>query len=142
MDRLAWDLGDPTGAFMPPDSAESAVADSIFGFPLEGAHPMKGPMTTQSLKALAGTEALPWRGDREDLPAFNGAFPSLLGRSAPLSATDMQLFQDFVFSVGYPPNPFRELDGSLPPEPGPSQAPRVKLGDGRVVQVDVASHLS
>ena len=118
MDNLAWDLGDPGGAYGPPDPLMSAAMDSIFGFPLEGAHPMKGPMTTQSLKSLPGTERFHWRGDREDLPAFNGAFPSLLGRSAPLTGTEMQQFEDFVFSVRYPPNPFRELDGSLPPALG------------------------
>lgn len=115
MDNLAWDLGDPTGAFAPPPAEQAAESDSIFGQPLSGFHPMKGPMTTQSMKGLPGTEALHWRGDRADLAAFNGAFESLLGRSAPLSGSEFQQFEEFINSLQYPPNPFRDLNGALPP---------------------------
>jgi hypothetical protein len=75
---------------------------------------MKGPMATQSLKGLSGTEPLHWRGDKATLADFNGAFTSLLGADAQLGPGEMALFESFVFSMRYPPNPFRELDGSLP----------------------------
>jgi YVTN family beta-propeller protein len=108
MDNLAWDLGDPTGEMTPPPPA----ADPLNQIP--DFHPMKGPMTTQSLQGLSGTEPLHWRGDREQLSDFNGAFTSLLGADAELDPGEMALFESFVFSLRYPPNPFRELDGSLP----------------------------
>ncbi len=44
---------------------------------------------------------------------FNVAFESLLGRSGPLSAADMQAFTDFALTISYPPNPIRALDNSL-----------------------------
>ena len=70
-----------------------------------------------------GTGPLHWRGDRsaassggsaddtaESFKTFNVAFPGLLGRAAPLSASDMQAFTDYVLTLAYPPNPFRPLD--------------------------------
>jgi YVTN family beta-propeller protein len=105
MDGIAWDLGDPTGVFVDPDS----------GTALGGFHPMKGPMTTQTLQALGGTEPLHWRGDRDGFQDFNGAFMSLMGRSSTLTGTQMQQFEDFVLSIAFPPNPARDLDdGYLP----------------------------
>jgi YVTN family beta-propeller protein len=107
MDQIAWDLGDPQGDFVPN------------GF--NGFHPMKGPLVTQSLKSLEGTEPLHWRGDRASLAAFSPAFVSLMGRSSEPSAAEFQTFEDFVFSLRYPPNPHRSLDGTLPnPPAGPS----------------------
>src|SRR5262249_50862442 len=61
-DGLAWDSGDPdkdeivnTGAFtLPPEP---------FGV-TRNFRPMKGPMTTQSLRGLANHGAMHWRGDR------------------------------------------------------------------------------
>ncbi|MGH2571377.1 MAG: hypothetical protein ACRDGR_09135 [bacterium] len=99
MDNIAWDLGDPTGVFIP-------------NFPLQGFHPMKGPMATQSLKGLTGSEPFHWRGDRDDFQAFNPAFVSLMGRATPLSAGDMQAFEHFVMTMQYPPSPNRNLDGT------------------------------
>lgn len=108
MDGLAWDLGDPEGEVVFPDFAG-----------LSGFHPMKGPMVTQSLKALEGTEPFHWRGDRRDLSEFNPAFVGLMGRTTELTAEEFALFQDFVFAMRYPPNPRRALDGNpLYPEDG------------------------
>jgi YVTN family beta-propeller protein len=107
VDDIAWDLGDPQGAFLPPP--EGAEDDSLVGF-----HPMKGPMTTQTMKGLEGQEPLHWRGDRETLSDFNGAFVSLLGRASALSGSQLQLFEDFTFSMIHAANPNLELDGSLP----------------------------
>jgi hypothetical protein len=113
MDNIAWDLGDPLGEFIPPDGP---------GF--SGFHPMKGPMMTQSLKGLPGTQPFHWRGDRGSLFAFNPAFVSLQGAPDPLPADEFQFFEDFVFSMRYPPNPFRNLDGSLPDPPSGPNATR------------------
>ena len=112
MDGLAWDLGDPTGPMTPAPQPQSG--------PL---HPMKGPLMTQALKSLNGTLPLHWRGDRADVESFNGAFVSLQGRPDTLSAGDMAFFKTFVTSVMYPPNPNRNLDGSLP-NPGSSPDPQ------------------
>lgn len=107
MDNIAWDLGDPT--------ASSTIPVPPGQLPLlPRFHPMKGPMTTQSLKGLATTEPLHWRGDRAGFVDFSPAFVGLMGRSAPLSSGDFQLFDDFIMSIRYPANPFRLLNGSLP----------------------------
>ncbi len=103
MDNIAWDLGNPLGEFIPPQ------------FPgLQGFHPMKGPMTTQSLKGLGGTEPLHWRGDRADLAEFNPAFPNLMGAPQELTPGQFAEFEAFVMAMRYPPNPNRLLDGALP----------------------------
>ena len=108
MDNLSWDLGDPTASGMVP--VPPGQLPSLPPF-----HPMKGPMTTQSLKGLTNTEPLHWRGDRADFAAFNPAFVGLMGRAFELSGSEMTDFANFVFSMRYPPNPNRGLDGSLPP---------------------------
>ena len=76
-------------------------------------HPMKGPMTTQTLKGLQGQDPLHWRGDRGTFTHFNGAFATLLGGSL-LSTDDMNLFRDFINTILYAPNPNQRLDRSLP----------------------------
>lgn len=112
MDNISWDLGDPLGDFIPPPQQ--------FG---NGFHPMKGPMATQSLKGLETLAPLHWRGDRPDLGAFNPAFVALLGRSNELTASEFADLEAFLFSLSYPPNPLRNLDGSLPnPGSGPNPA--------------------
>ena len=108
VDGLAWDLGDPTAAAMIPVPPGQSPGLPAF-------HPMKGPMTTQSLKSLSGTEPLHWRGDRSAFGDFNPAFVSLLGAPSQLSPGDMTLFTQFMFSARYSSNPFRLLDGNLPP---------------------------
>jgi YVTN family beta-propeller protein len=105
-DGLGWDLGDPQG-----------------DMPITGprAHPMKGPMTTQSLRGIIGTEPLHWRGDRAALSNFNPAFQSLLGGPRQLTATEMSAFTAFVQTLTYPPNPIENLDRTLPnPASGPN----------------------
>ncbi|MFN8643750.1 MAG: hypothetical protein U0802_19605 [Candidatus Binatia bacterium] len=125
-DSLAWDLGNP----------DDTVLTNQNPIRLPGGnpnfHPMKGPMTTQSLRGMANHGPMHWRGDRtggldepsaqpdggafdEDLAfkKFNVAFVGLLGRSAQLSTTEMQQFTDFILQETYPPNPIRNLDNSL-----------------------------
>ncbi|MDQ6859736.1 MAG: beta-propeller fold lactonase family protein, partial [Verrucomicrobiota bacterium] len=108
-DRLAWDLGDPGGQMQTVTALTSAVRQpSQFQM-----HPMKGPMTTQTLKGLKGLSPLHWRGDRGDFTAFNGAFDSLLGGSQ-LSTADMNAFRDFAETMNLPPNPNQQLDRTMP----------------------------
>jgi hypothetical protein len=104
-DNLPWDLGDPSGPFVPPPSPNP--------FFLEGFDPEKGPMQTQTLRGMTATEPLHWRGDREDLSAFKPAFLSLLGRPAAFPDSEMAAFNAFTMPIAYPPNPNRFLNDSL-----------------------------
>jgi YVTN family beta-propeller protein len=98
-DNIAWDLGNPLGAMVP--SLQLATRQ---------VHPMKGPMTTQSLRGLADTSPFHWRADRLDFTRFNPAFMSLLGAPDSLTTADMQKYNDFIMTVTYPPNPNQRLD--------------------------------
>jgi len=113
-DGLGWDLGDPTGSFVPYGQVDWLTFFIETSPPTKGFHPMKGPMVTQTLRGLAGTEPFHWRGDRRDFAHFNGAFVSLMGTAEPLSTSDMGLFVDFAMSIRMPPNPYRTLDDGLP----------------------------
>lgn len=109
MDLLAWDLGDPQGNLETNRSVIPIVQQtntSVF-------HPMKGPMTTQTLRGLNGLDPLHWRGDRTNFTHFNGAFASLLGGSA-LSPADMDAYRDFINTIRFEPNPNQNLDRTLP----------------------------
>lgn len=64
-------------------------------------HPMKGPMTTQTLKGSKNLDPFHWRGDRSGFNAFNPAFSTLLG-GAQLSAADMDAFREFVETMSRP----------------------------------------
>jgi YVTN family beta-propeller protein len=157
-DSLAWDLGDPdhdetpnTGPFRLDENAGFFLSRAIAIDPKTGQlqlldnpvnphfRPMKGPMTTQSLRGMANHGSMHWRGDRtggnddnllpnagpnvqpnggsfnEDVAfrKFNVAFVGLNGRHEPLSDEDMQKFTDFMLEATYPPNPIRNLDNSL-----------------------------
>jgi YVTN family beta-propeller protein len=118
-DGIAWDLGDPQGAMQ---TVPNPVLGP-FGFGPSVFHPMKGPMTTQSLRGILGTEPLHWRGDRAQLSSFNPAFMSLLGGPRQLATDEMADFRAFIQSLTYPPNPNENLDRTLPnPATGPSAA--------------------
>jgi DNA-binding beta-propeller fold protein YncE len=124
-DSLAWDLGNPDDevvnnplpfriGVLPP------VASKDF-------HPLKGPMTTQSLRGMANHGSMHWRGDRTGgndpdsdvfdefraFEKFNPAFVGLIGRETELTEADMQSFTEFVLTITYPPNPIRNLDQTL-----------------------------
>jgi hypothetical protein len=89
-------------------------------------HPMKGPMTTQTLRGMRNHGAMHWRGDRahgffgtdafDPELSFNNfvvAFDGLIGRSTVPDLPTMQRFTDFQLEVQLPPNPVRNLDNSL-----------------------------
>ena len=140
-DELAWDLGNPdevvTKNPIPQnlgDSITIALGKTLFGFRgnINGTgqpddfHPMKGPMTTQTLRGLRESGAQHWRGDRStgvfgvdatdsalSFDNFIVAFPGLVGSPAQPSAAQMQSFTGFQLQVIAPPNPVRNLDNSL-----------------------------
>jgi DNA-binding beta-propeller fold protein YncE len=132
-DELAWDLGNPD------DLVTSNPIPIRLGFaalntqPLINGtgvvtdfHPMKGPMTTQTLRGMRNHGAMHWRGDRahgffgtdafDPELSFNNfvvAFDGLIGRSTLPDLTTMQRFTNFQLEVQLPPNPVRNLDNSL-----------------------------
>lgn len=122
-DGLAWDLGEPDAEVVPipnvfiPSSRPASPAQF---------HPMKGPMTTQSMRGLRGHGPMHWRGDRTGanrigdetleeaaFKEFNAAFDAFAALEAELDPDDMQSFTDFSMELTYPPNPLREFDNSL-----------------------------
>lgn len=113
-DHLVWDLGDPSGATKPLTGQNVGAGIPGLGVNPLPHHPMKGPMSTQTLQDIIGHEPLHWRGDRDGLEEFNGAFIGLQGDDANLTPAQMQEFEDFLATIAIPPNPFRNLDNSLP----------------------------
>jgi YVTN family beta-propeller protein len=115
MDMLAWDLGDPSGSLatnrMKVAGSQTVTPGGSFSDVVS--HPMKGPMTTQTLRGLKGLDPLHWRGDRTNFTHFNGAFDSLLGGTT-LSIADMTAYRDFIDTIVYQPNPNQNLDRTLP----------------------------
>jgi hypothetical protein len=126
LDHLAWDLGNPDDRMQTNPNAYLPLSPRT----TPRFHPLKGPMTTQTLRGMKGHGPLHWRGDRTGttravvrgqtetleeaaFKEFNPAFVSLLGRETPLSTTQMQAFTDFVMQLANPPNPVRALDNSL-----------------------------
>ena len=125
-DSLAWDLGDPDGDVL----TNANPFEFEIQNPRPDFHPLKGPMTTQSLRGMMNAGPMHWRGDRSGanepgataqdafdeeagFKRFNPAFVGLIGRASELTAEEMQAFTDFVLTVTYPPNPVRSLDNTL-----------------------------
>jgi YVTN family beta-propeller protein len=121
-DSLGWDLGNPDDIVRPNPNPAGPIGG---GQPF---HPMKGPMTTQTLRGLADHGPMHWRGDRTGgyamppqplnetlaFEAFNVAFDSLLGRDeGPIPDADMAAFSQFILAISEPPNPNRDLDNVL-----------------------------
>lgn len=128
-DGLAWDLGDPAGSMLSITAAPLSIHDTTL-FTQE-LHPMKGPLTTQTLRGLAtndadlidptdGTPRPPeaivtkfhWRGDKPSIQSFNSTFPNLMGGEIQ-SAEDMDLMAAYLRTIVHPPNPNLKLDRSL-----------------------------
>jgi hypothetical protein len=74
---------------------------------------MKGPMATQTLIGLEGQEPFHWRGDRNNFAEFAHTATALLGADSDFTATEMNRMEAFLASIAFPPNPHRNLDGSL-----------------------------
>src|SRR5262249_3147938 len=132
-DELAWDLGNPDDAVksnpIPINlGAQLIINLNPFGFrgQFNGTgqvgvfHPMKGPMTTQTLRGPVNSGAMHWRGDRANgqfgddatdsnlsFDNFIVAFTGLIGAPAQPDNATMQRFTDFQLQVIEPPNPVR-----------------------------------
>ncbi|PWU17466.1 MAG: hypothetical protein C5B50_11240 [Verrucomicrobia bacterium] len=112
MDLIAWDLGDPGGQMQTNQTVLLGQTNgpitntSVF-------HPMKGPMTTQTLRGLLNLDPFHWRGDRTNFTHFNVAFAGLMGSSA-LSASDINAYRDFINTITYEPNPNQNLERTYP----------------------------
>lgn len=126
LDHLAWDLGNPDDGMQVNPNAYLPLSPRT----TPRFHPLKGPMTTQTLRGLRAGGPMHWRGDRTGtrrevvrgrtetleeaaFKEFNSAFVGLLGRESPLAAAQMQGFTDFAMQLAMPPNPVRALDNSL-----------------------------
>ena len=114
MDLLAWDLGAPQGQ-MTTNQNVTIAGTSSFSFVTNSSpvHPMKGPMTTQTLRGLNTLDPLHWRGDRTNFLQFNGAFQTLMG-GLPLADTNMAAYRDYINTITFEPNPNQNLDRTLP----------------------------
>jgi len=144
-DSLAWDLGNPD------DSVTSNPQPATIGGGI-AFHPMKGPMTTQTLRGLSTHGGMHWRGDRtngffgedlcndptgsacdEDLSFRNFivAFEGLVGKDGTITPAEMQRFSDFALQLALPPNPVRALDNSLTP----AQASALALYNGPITDI-------
>ncbi|MCB1206163.1 MAG: hypothetical protein KDN18_18020 [Verrucomicrobiae bacterium] len=110
-DGIAWDLGVPSGSvFVATGKNLANHEDVLLARPM---HPMKGPMVTQTLRNLEGGAPFHWRGDRPTLADFNATFADLLGGDE-LSSQDFADLETYLFSLRHHPNPYRNLDDSLP----------------------------
>ncbi|MCY1075890.1 YncE family protein [Archangium lansingense] len=141
-DELAWDLGNPDDEVSSnPIDKRLASSLEIGAFrvftghpssPINGTgdqhafHPMKGPMTTQTLRGMVNSGAMHWRGDRSNgffgvdsyaadvsFKNFIVAYEGLLGRASMPTEEEMNKFTAFQLQVQLPPNPIRRLDNSL-----------------------------
>ena len=145
-DSLAWDLGAPEGSVILNDNPfvksgvdgpvplRPAIVDNT-GSAVIDFHPLKGPMTTQTLRGMEHDGPMHNRGDRsgggfstrtpfwdadpnsfdehQAFVKFNVAFVGLLGRANQISAADMSTFADYALRLQLPPNPIHNLDGTL-----------------------------
>ncbi|HVP72219.1 MAG TPA: hypothetical protein VMS30_00680, partial [Phycisphaerales bacterium] len=121
MDRLAWDLGDPSRTMMAFDQNCNFGSTALGSGPCPDWHPMKGPMVTQTLLDIIGKEPHHWRGDRDGIEEFGQTFVNLQGADNELTPGQMQELEDFLATLALPPNPFRNLNNTLPtslPLPG------------------------
>ncbi len=107
MDRLAWDLGDPSG-----EVVQTTINFSGSLVPVTY-HPMKGVMMTQTLQDIIGHEPFHWRGDRSHIGEFNQTFTNLLAAPTALAPDELRELGDFLATVRVPPNPLRTLENGL-----------------------------
>jgi len=139
-DGLSWDLGNPDAEPFSNNNPRVNAAQSFGINPNPVFAPMKGPMSTQSLRGLSNHGPMQWRGDRTgasdpgngvvepnaqpdsgafdehlNFVKFNVKYGGLVGRDSELTDAEMNAFADFILQVTYPPNPYRNLDNSLNP---------------------------
>lgn len=110
-DGLAWDLGDPGGEMQTVLGANLSVHDTTLRPRV--LHPMKGPMTTQTLRGMQDGAPFHWRGDKPGIADFNPTFPNLMG-GQPIDEADMAALTAYLMTLRHHPNPNRNLDRTLP----------------------------
>ncbi len=114
-DSLAWDLGDPDGAVTSnpiPINLSFAAGGAVNGGAATNEfHPMKGPMTTQTLRGMANSGGMHWKGDRTN--GFFGVDASY-GGGGDMSGDENLSFNNFI--VAFPG--LVGLDITLVPPPG------------------------
>ncbi len=163
-DSLAWDLGNPDEV-VTTNPILIIFGDVLDNFPVDTSalngtgniddfHPMKGPMTTQTLRGLVNAGAMHWRGDRSvgffGVDAFGAAnsfnnfivaFSGLVGGDTPPTDPGLQAamsdFTTFALQMTLPPNPIRALDNSLTPD----QQAGMDFFDGSTGQLSDGSSL-
>ncbi|MBW2387280.1 MAG: hypothetical protein JRG89_02485 [Deltaproteobacteria bacterium] len=155
LDSVAWNLGDPDGA-VSTNTQKSASPNGLLPAPDPTFHPMKGPMTTQTLRGMSTHGGMHWRGDRvdgalgqdpcppnnplnlndpsgcnEDLSFRNFivATEGLVGHEGRILETEMEKFADFTLQIFLPPNPVRNLDNSLTAAQAAGRAVFFSCGD-------------
>jgi YVTN family beta-propeller protein len=106
-DRMSWDLGNPQGAVQAFDETCQVPGGCIAW------HPMKGPLTTQTLIGIIGNEPFHWRGEKDNLEEFNEAYVALQGRDGQITASEMASLHDYIASLTFGPNPNRNIDNTL-----------------------------
>ncbi len=144
-DSLGWNLGNPDGTQAPNPNPFVADTPDPGGAP-RFFHPMKGPMTTQSLRGMANHGPMHWRGDRtggsiggdplshfEAFMAFRVAFEGLLGRATQATDEEMIAFTNFILEVRYPPNPYRALSNADVTHGWPTNPTGTDLSQGREI---------
>jgi YVTN family beta-propeller protein len=92
-DSLAWDLGNPDDG----TSSNTQPSASPFLPPANTFHPMKGPMTTQTLRGMATEGGMHWRGDR--VSGYFGTDPC--NNSGPSNAPCDEAFSFNNFIVAF-----------------------------------------
>lgn len=110
-DGIAWDLGDPGGAMVNVTGFNNSIHDTTAYS--RALHPMKGPMVTQTLRGLSGSQILHWRGDRPTIQSFNVTYRDLMAGSL-LPTPDIDALAAYLLSLRHHPNPFRGLNRALP----------------------------
>ena len=116
MDMLAWDLGNPFGTM------EAVTVGGVGGVSINSTrHPMKGPMTTQTLRGLKGLEPLHWRGDRASFPFVQQVRFPICSAARCSPTADMVGLSGFREQHCFPAQPESE--------PGPNFAGRVRRSE-------------
>jgi hypothetical protein len=155
-DELAWDLGNPDDVVTAnpiPKRLASGLEITLFqlvttfpGSLINGTgnpnefHPMKGPMTTQTLRGLVNEGAMHWRGDRA-----NGFF-GVDTRTQPPFDSNLS-FNNFIVAFPGTARPRQHADaagnaalhglpaaGAVAAEPGAQSRQLLELGAGRRAQ--------
>ena len=112
-DDLAWDLGDPNGKVEKnpiPINLNPEIGTVTFKIAhLNGTknaddfHPMKGPMTTQTLQGLTNSGAMHWRGDRSNgffgIDGYIGSADNNMKRAA-YGDNEVLNFRNFIVALG------------------------------------------